>query len=204
MGPGVVVQHRDLDDSRLQRTLGHGLRLSTAHGFKQCIGGDTVRVEADLERGVGQAHVQHALEGQPLYSAGDGHALEEGFQRHAVAHFGKQVLVRAEAVADRGCSKRFGHDCSFFGIFIERQAKTTYTGSGLCLPDASWAQRGARTTIPAASSALRVASTRSSAPGVSLCRQMESNAMARSWPSTVRTTPCWQARSTRSATAVGS
>src|SRR5450830_842905 len=53
------------------------------------------------------------------------------------------------------------------------------------------AQRGERTLIPAPSSALRVVSTNASAPGVSLCKQMESNSIARSCPSTVRTTPSW-------------
>ncbi|MNE14584.1 hypothetical protein D3C80_1074670 [compost metagenome] len=137
MGPGVVVQHRDLDDPRLQRTLGHRLRLGAAHGFEQCLGGDTVRVEADLERRIGQAHIKYAIQGHALHRTGDGHTLEKGLQRHAFADFGKQVLVGAEAVTDRGCSKRFGHDSSFSWNLYRKAGENKMHGLRLVgLPDA--------------------------------------------------------------------
>ncbi|MNZ90828.1 hypothetical protein D3C78_1097990 [compost metagenome] len=137
MGPGVVVQHWNLDDPRLQRALGHRLRFGTAHRLQQCLRRDTVRVEADLERGVGQAHIQHAIQGQPLHRTGDGHALEKSLQRHALADFGKQVLVGAKAVADRGCSKRFGHDCSFSWNLYRKAGENKMHGLRLVgLPDA--------------------------------------------------------------------
>ncbi|MNI50903.1 hypothetical protein D3C73_1055950 [compost metagenome] len=137
MGPGVVVQHRNLDDPRVQRAFGNRLGLCTAHRCKQHVGCDAVGVEADLERGVGQADVQHALQRQALHRPGDGHAFEEGLERHAVADLGKQVLVGTKAVADRGTGKRLGHVCSFFGIFIVRQAKTMQcSGTGVWAPGA--------------------------------------------------------------------
>ena len=54
------------------------------------------------------------------------------------------------------------------------------------------------------SSAARVARTSASAPGVSLWMHTESKSMAMSWPSTVRTLPSTQARSTLAATLSGS
>ncbi|MNE44316.1 hypothetical protein D3C80_1385360 [compost metagenome] len=102
VGPGVVVQHRNLDDSRVQGTLGDGLGFSGFHRFKQRMRGDTVRVETNLERRIGQAHIQHAVEGQALHRARHRHAFEEGFQRHAVTDFGKQMFICAKAVTDWG------------------------------------------------------------------------------------------------------
>ncbi len=112
-GPGVVVEHRDFDDARVQTAFGHGLGFGALHGVEQHMRRDAVGVEADLERGVGQAHIQHTVQRQAFHRAGHGHALEKGLQRHAVADLGKQVFITAEAVAD---GRRFSHGCSSGGM----------------------------------------------------------------------------------------
>src|SRR3989344_779253 len=76
---------------------------------EQHMGRNAVRVEADLEGGVGQAHIQHTVQRQAFHGAGHGHAFEESLQGHAVADLGEQVFIGAEAVADGG---RFSHVCS--------------------------------------------------------------------------------------------
>ncbi len=109
MGPWVVIEHRDFDDARVQGAFGHRLGFSALHGVEQHVWRDAVRVEANLERRIGQAHVQHAFQRQALHGAGHGHAFEKGLQGHAVADLGKQVFITAEAVADGG---RLSHVCS--------------------------------------------------------------------------------------------
>ena len=175
VGPGVVIEHRDFDDARAQGAFGHGLGFGALHGVEQRVRGDAVRVEANLEGCIGQAHIQYAFQRQALHGAGHRHALEKSLQGHAVADLGKQVFITAEAVADGG---RFSHVCSSWN-HCRKAGKKVRVGS----------YRGVLTSIPAWSKASRVASTRSRAPGVSLCRQMESNSIARSSPSTVRTRP---------------
>ncbi|GBH18317.1 Outer membrane receptor protein [Pseudomonas syringae pv. actinidiae] len=108
MGPGIVVEHRDLDDAGLQRALGDRTGLGLANGVEQRMRRDTVRVKTNLERGVGQAHVEHTVQRQALDCTGHRQPLEKGFQRHAVTDLGKQVLISAKAVANR-----IGHVCSF-------------------------------------------------------------------------------------------
>jgi len=175
VGPGVVVEHRDFDDARVQGAFGHGLGFGALHRVEQHMGRNAVRVEADLEGGVGQAHIQHTVQRQAFHGAGHGHAFEESLQGHAVADLGEQVFVGAEAVADGG---RFSHVCSSWNRY--RKAGKKVWGRSYS---------GVLTAMPAWSRASRVASTNSRAPGVSLCRQMESNSINRSSPSTVRTRP---------------
>lgn len=102
VGPGIVVQHRHFDDTRLDAARGDRLGFQAAHGLQQRLRGQPVGVEANLERGVGQAYVEHPGQLQCLDGAGDRHAAEEGFQRHGLGDLGEQVLVAAEAVADVG------------------------------------------------------------------------------------------------------
>lgn len=107
--PRVVVQHRDFDDARVQGAFGHGLGFGGLHRIEQHMRRDAVGVKANLERCIGQAHIQHAFQRQAFHGAGHRHALEKGLQGHALADLGKQVFITAEAVADGG---RFSHVCS--------------------------------------------------------------------------------------------
>lgn len=109
VGPGVVIEHRDFDDARVQGALGHGLGLGALYRVEQYMGRDAVGVKTNLERCIGQAHIQHAFQCHTLHGAGYRHALEKGLQGHAVADLGKQVFISAEAVADGG---HFSHVCS--------------------------------------------------------------------------------------------
>ena len=63
--PRVVVEHRDLDDARLELEVVRvaDLRLDLAQQRLEAIGRERVGVEADLVGGVGRADVEHALPG---------------------------------------------------------------------------------------------------------------------------------------------
>lgn len=80
MGPGIVVEHRNFDDSGLQGALCDRAGFGGPDGIKQGMGLDPVRVETDLKRRIGQTHVQHTVQLQTFHGAGHRHALEKGFQ----------------------------------------------------------------------------------------------------------------------------
>ena len=79
--PRVAVEDRDLDDARLERRSRARRRprpRSRAAAPRMSSGLDPVRVEPDLERGVGRADLDHAV-GRPLAQRRhDGHRAEEG------------------------------------------------------------------------------------------------------------------------------
>ena len=63
--PRVAVEHRDLDDARVEREVVRvaDLRLDLAQQRLEAIGRERVGVEADLVGGVRRADVEHALPG---------------------------------------------------------------------------------------------------------------------------------------------
>ncbi|SOS17338.1 hypothetical protein CFBP6109_02358 [Pseudomonas syringae pv. cerasicola] len=111
MGPGIVVEHRNLDDTGLQRTFGHRIDLGSSHRFEQGMRCDTVRVEADLERRVGEAYVQYTVQFQTLDCTGHRQPFEKCLQRHTLADFREQVFISAKAVANR-----ISHVCSLLNL----------------------------------------------------------------------------------------
>ncbi|KPW61061.1 Uncharacterized protein ALO80_05929 [Pseudomonas caricapapayae] len=122
MGPRIVVKHRNFDDSGLQGTLSDRTGLGSSYRFEQCLRCNTVRVEADLERSIGQAHVQHTVQRQALDRTGYRQPLEKCLQRHTVTDLGEQMFISAKAVANR-----ISHVCSFLEIVVERQANISDT-----------------------------------------------------------------------------
>ena len=100
VGPGIVVEDRDLDDAGLQ----HRIRLVRAllqplQLGQHVVRADLVRIELDLERGVGRADLGDALDLGVAHGVGHGEALEEGLQRHLLAHLDEDVLVAAKGIS---------------------------------------------------------------------------------------------------------
>ena len=60
------------------------------------VGLDQVRIELDLEGGVGRADLGDALDLGVAHRIGDGQALEESLERHGLVHLDEDVLVAAE------------------------------------------------------------------------------------------------------------
>ena len=97
VGPGIIVEHGDLDDPRLDDRL--GLARGGIEQFQlgqHVIGLDQVRIELHLIRRIGRADLGDALDLGVTHRVGDEEALEERLERHGFVHLGEDVLVAAE------------------------------------------------------------------------------------------------------------
>ena len=98
--PRVLVEDRDLDDAGADHRLGlRGRALDRLDLAQHVVGPDDVRVELDLERGVGRADLGDALDLAVADRVGHRQALEESLQRHALVAFDEQMLVATERIA---------------------------------------------------------------------------------------------------------
>ncbi|MCY1398876.1 hypothetical protein D9M71_139190 [compost metagenome] len=145
VGPRVVVQHRYFDDTGANAALGNGLGFHSLHRLEQGLRRDAIRVEAHLERCVGQADVEHAFEFELFQRTGDGHAAKESLQGHAVGDFGKQVLIGTEAVTNG-----LAHHLSPLRRSANQVSSVPVLNAALCSQGCSsnWACRGKVVAMP--------------------------------------------------------
>ena len=102
MRPGILVIDRDLDDPRVQDGIGafRG-RLEPFQFGEHVVGTNAVRIELDLERGIGRTDLGHAVNAGLAHGIGHRQADEEGFERHGLVDLDEDVLVAAKGVS--GC-----------------------------------------------------------------------------------------------------
>lgn len=94
--PGIIVEHGDFDDPRLDDRCGcFGCRIELLQLGEQVIGLDLIRIELDLIGCVGRTDLGHALDPSVAHRIGDEEALEESLQRHGLSDFGEDVLIAA-------------------------------------------------------------------------------------------------------------
>lgn len=105
--PRVVVVDRDFDDARVQAEVGCRCCPPARAAGPAARRRDAIGVVAHLIGCVGRADLGHAVDRALAQRAGDGHALEEGFQRHVLADLGEDEFVAAMGVAHaHRCSSR--------------------------------------------------------------------------------------------------
>lgn len=97
VSPGIAVEDRNFDDPGLDHRLSHiGRTLDPLDLLEDVVRLDDVRVELDLERGVGRADFGYALDLAFTHARRHRQALEESFQRHLIAAFDEQMFVASE------------------------------------------------------------------------------------------------------------
>lgn len=95
--PGIVVEHGDFDDPRLDHRLGLlGPRIQSLQLGEEIVGLDLIWIELDLIGCIRWADLGHALDLGVPHRIGDEETFEECLQRHRFTDFGEDMLIAAE------------------------------------------------------------------------------------------------------------
>jgi hypothetical protein len=98
--PGIVVEHGDLDNARLERgmpaTCGNFDRFQLA---QEIVGLDDIGIELDLERGVSRTYFGNAANLRGAHRLRCRQALEEGFQRHRFVALNEDMFIASKRIS---------------------------------------------------------------------------------------------------------
>ena len=93
------------------------------------VGLDHVRIELDLEGGVGRADLGDALDLRVAHRVGDRQALEEGLERHLLVDLDEDVLVAAEGISVLHASLRLLFTFSLAAIASRATSRASGCGT---------------------------------------------------------------------------
>src|SRR3981081_4539520 len=102
MLPWVPTKNRNFDDACLEFSVaGVGRTFQALELLHKIVSGDYIRVELDLEGGIGRTDFGEAATTGVAHRVGDRQTLEEGLQGHLRADLDEDMFIAPERIAHR-------------------------------------------------------------------------------------------------------